>query len=88
MELDPIAYIDIVQICAVILAPGKPLTCTAPRAPPLSCTERGGAGTDTAALFNKLLLPRTLALMPRDKKSSYRLQWPLCPWPGQCSELP
>ena len=56
MELDHIAYIDIVQICAVILALGKPLAwalCTAPPALPPSCTERGGAGTDTAALFNK-----------------------------------
>ena len=26
MELDAIAYIDIVQICTVILSPGKPLT--------------------------------------------------------------
>ena len=56
MELDHIAYIDIVQICAVILAPSKLLTrcslhCSS--APPLSCTEGGGAGTDTQPLFNK-----------------------------------
>ena len=60
MELDPIAYIDIVQIRAV---------------------------TGTPALFNKLLLPRTLALMPHEKNLMVRPQWPLCPWPGQCSEL-
>ena len=46
MELDHIAYIDIVHICAVILAPGKPLNgalCTAPHAL-ASFMHRGGRG--------------------------------------------
>ena len=33
-------------------------------------------------------LPRTLALMPLEKKTIIvRPQWPLCTWPGQCSVL-
>lgn len=52
MKLDHFAYIDIVQICALILAPSKlqtrsSLRCS-PRPAPLSCTEGGGAGTDTS----------------------------------------
>ena len=38
MELDPIAYIDIVQICAVILAPGQPLTRSS-----LHCSPRSSS---------------------------------------------
>ena len=61
MELDPIAFIDIVQIRAV---------------------------TGTPALFNKLLLPRTLTLMPHEKKSSYGHSGLCAPGPVSIASLP
>ena len=78
MELDHIAYIDIVQICAVILAPGKPLTRSSlhcsPR--PSSFMHREGRGWNrhSGTLQQTLWwppLPRTLALIPREKISSH-----------------
>ena len=79
MELDPIAYIDIVQIWVVILAPGKPLNRSY-----LHCSPRSSSFMHRD---NKQLLPSTLALMPREKNIIIRPQWPLCPWPSQRSEL-
>ena len=48
MELDYIAYIDIVQICAVILAPGKLLTRSSllPAPPPLLFYAQRGEGQE------------------------------------------
>ena len=91
MELDPIAYIDIVQICTVILAPGKPLTQSSlhcsPR--PSSFMHREGRGWNRhSALFNKQLLPRTLALMPHEKKTLYGHSGLCAPGPVSAASLP